>query len=152
MSPRRPEWLRPDSGSSGFNFTDPPLSPALIAVCSLGADIRSAAQVLRALPDVRCVHFGDLDPTGVGIGRSLAWAVGRESALHVPCFAVAYIDLAQKIADWKEIPERPVFRAHKQAGRAIFQEVMLLDPRLDSEFDVYADPPPPSGDGQEDGG
>lgn len=117
-------------------FVDTPLPNNMMLVYSPGFDISAAEQVLRLLPGVPWVHFGDIDPEGLQIWAALQKGVGRECPLYVPTFAEEYLDMAQKPdVPWADIPSLPVFGLLKKSSRGIFQEVFLLDIRLKDDLE-----------------
>lgn len=126
-------------------FTDCPLPDDVMLIYSPGFDTKAAEQILRQLPDVPWMHFGDLDPEGLQIWDVLQKAVGRPCLLFVPSFSEEYFDMAQKPdVPWLETPNLPVFELLKQSGRGIFQEVFLLDKRLKNDLHSALTPYPSS--------
>jgi hypothetical protein len=116
-------------------FVDTKSPDSVMLVYSPGFDLRAAEQIVKILPAVPWVHFGDLDPEGLLIWTALRRATGRACQLHIPSFAFDYIDIAQKPeVPWGLIPDHPVLATLKANGRGIFQEAFVLDPRLFREW------------------
>lgn len=112
-------------------FVDAGIPENVMLIYSPGFDLRAAEQIVRILPQVPWVHFGDLDPEGLLIWEALKRATNRSCQLHVPAFAGEYLDIAQKPdVPWGAIPDHPVLVSLKLAGKGIFQEAFVLDERL----------------------
>lgn len=112
-------------------FIDAPIPEGVMLVYSPGFDLRAAEQIVRILPQVPWIHFGDLDPEGLLIWEALKRTTNRFCQLHIPAFAQEYLDIAQKPdAPWGPIPDHPVLVSLKLAGKGIFQEAFVLDERL----------------------
>jgi hypothetical protein len=87
-------------------FVDASVPDDIMVIYSPGFDLRAAEQIVRKLPSVAWVHFGDLDPEGLQIWAALKRAAERDCQLFVPVFAGEYLDLAQKPdVPWGAIPE-----------------------------------------------
>jgi hypothetical protein len=118
-------------------FVDAKVPDSIMLVYSPGFDLRAAEQIVKILPAVPWVHFGDLDAEGLQIWTALKRATGRACQLHIPSFAFDYVDIAQKLeVPWGPIPDHPVFATLKASGRGIFQEAFVLDPRLFGEWSL----------------
>lgn len=98
----------------------------------------SMVTVLRAAwPDIRVLIFGDLDPNGVAIARSLQ-GIWPGMIWFIPSFADEYMDRAQR-GKWPYatgyLPA--VVRTLAETGRWLEQEVFVLDERLQGELEAY---------------
>jgi len=121
-------------------YIDLPLSPTTMAVYSPGKDTTAVIELLRKLPDVGWVHFGDLDPEGFRIARTIADAIGREARFYIPSFAADYLPGRSFKGNWNDYsgPEHPVVVELIRTRRRIFQEVFMLDPRLAGDLETAA--------------
>lgn len=115
-------------------YVDLPLPPGVMAVFSPGADVEAAAALLKALPDTRWVHFGDIDPDGLEIAESLGRETGRAVQFYVPLFAEEYLPGRPTETPWRGIPDRPIFHELKRTQKRIFHEVFMLDSRLSDDL------------------
>ena len=120
-------------------YIDLPLPANTLAAFSPGKDVRAAAALLERLPEIPWLHFGDLDPEGAAIAVNIAGKTRRPLRLFVPSFADEYIERAQKRGvEWLgargEHLAAPIFAALRQQGTGIFQEVFMLDSRLEAEL------------------
>ncbi len=116
-------------------YVDLPVDHATLVIYAPGADIEVAVSLLKMLPTIPWLHFGDLDPEGVQIGHHLAAALGREVRLFIPSFAPDYLDAARAVkTTWGAIPTVPLFAHLKKKRERIFQEVFMLDTRLRTEI------------------
>ncbi len=115
-------------------YIDLPLPPTAMAVFSPGADIEAAAALLKALPDTRWVHFGDIDPDGLEIAESLGRETGRAVQFYIPSFAEEYLPGRPTDTPWKGIPDQLIFHELKRTQKRIFQEVFILDGRLSNDL------------------
>lgn len=122
-------------------YIDLPLHKDMLAVYSPGKDSAPAVNLLKKLPKSKWLHFGDLDPEGLSIARQISYAADREMALFVPSFADEYLDFAKKPKiQWAAIPTIPIFNELKKRGKGIYQEVFMLDDRLEHDLaDVCQD-------------
>lgn len=116
------------------SYIDLPLPDTAMIIYSPGADIEPAAALIKQLPDVAWVHFGDIDPDGLEIAENLARAAGRPLNQYIPSFAEEYLPGRPVETGWKATPDMPLFHKLKKTRKRIFQEVFLLDPRLGEEI------------------
>ncbi len=122
-------------------YVDLALPDAAMVIYSPGADIEAAVALLRHLPDVRWIHFGDIDPDGLEIAESVARATGREPSLYIPSFAEEYLPGRPVETPWQKIPDSALFGELKRTQKRIFQEVFMLDHRLGGELADMASHP-----------
>lgn len=118
-------------------YIDLPAPENMMVVYSPGADIESAASLVRWIPyHVRWVHFGDIDPDGIEIGERLARAIGRKLDMYIPSFAEEYLPGQPAETSWKSVPDSSLslFAELKRTQKRIFQESFMLDPRLAEEI------------------
>jgi hypothetical protein len=112
-------------------YIDLPASETTLVVYSPGADTEAAVALLKLLPDVPWMHFGDLDPEGVDIARRIAKETGRVLKLAILGFANDYLDASMPVeTPWGEVPDIPLLTELKKMKKRIFQEVFMLDKRL----------------------
>ncbi len=119
-------------------YVDLPVPDGVMAIYSPGADIEAAAALIKRLPGVRWLHFGDLDPDGLEIGESLARETGRKLNLYVPSFAAEYLPGRPVKRSWGKSVDSPLLSELQKTQRRIFQEVFMLDPRLGQEIEAMA--------------
>lgn len=107
---------------------------------SQGAAVHGAAAMLRALPDARWLHFGDLDNAGVESGLRLASLSGRAASFYIPSFAEEYLPRALPVRQqWRQSPPaHPVTDVLIRRNLWLEQEVFLLDGRLRTDLEVLA--------------
>lgn len=113
-------------------YIDFPATDSMLVIYSPGADIEAAVSLLRKVPSVPWVHFGDLDQEGIEIGKRLADKAGREFRILIPSFADEYLeDAARPVkTQWKAVSDMPVLAKLRDSKRRMFQEVFMLDVRL----------------------
>ncbi|MDZ4201925.1 MAG: DUF2220 family protein [Gallionella sp.] len=117
-------------------YVDLPLPETVMAIYSPGADIDAAAALIKRLPEVQWIHFGDIDPDGLEIGESLAKEIGRKLNLYIPSFAEEYLPGRPVKRPWHKSPDSSLFKELRRTQKRIFQEVFMLDPRLGQEIDA----------------
>lgn len=118
-------------------YIDLPLPENSLAVFSPGKHVELAIELLARLPSSKWVHFGDLDPEGLEIAEQIANAAGRKIALYIPSFANEYVEsgLAQKKdVFWKIELNHPVLKMLTTRSEGLYQEVFMLDTRLEGEI------------------
>lgn len=118
-------------------YIDLPLPENALAVFSPGKQTEFAIGLLAKLPTSKWVHFGDLDPEGLEIAEQIANASGRKMALYIPSFATEYVKLGmaqKKKVVWKTESEHPVLKGLAERREGLYQEVFMLDPRLEEEI------------------
>lgn len=116
-------------------YIDLPVSESTLVVYSPGQNTQTAVVLLKALPGVPWIHFGDLDPKGVEIAMRIAAESGRLLSLFIPFFAEEYLDAAKPVkTPWGNIPDNPTLISLKKMNKGIFQEVLMLDERLSEEI------------------
>ncbi len=121
-------------------YIDLPVNESMMVIYSPGMDIEAASCLVKSLPGVPWVHFGDLDPEGLMIAENIARAANRETRMFIPAFAIDYMPGSPLNTGWgNEVPDLPVFTDLKRAKRRIYQEVFLLDERLSGELALFAD-------------
>lgn len=120
-------------------YIDLPIRPTTLVVYSPGKDTVAVIELLRKLPDTRWIHFGDLDPAGLMIARTIADAAFRDMKIYIPSFASDYLPGASLKEGWGDFKglEHPVITELMKTNRRIFQEVFMLDPRLSSDLETY---------------
>jgi len=112
-------------------YIDLPSRETTLVVYSPGADTEAVVALLKMLPDVPWMHFGDLDPEGVAIAGHIAKETGRVLKLAIPDFAMDYLDAGKPVeTPWGDIPDVEILKKLKGKGKRIFQEVFMLDDRL----------------------
>lgn len=114
-------------------FVDLPLPSGWCAAHVPGWNTSMVAPLRDAWPETPAVLFGDLDPNGVSIARTLqaSWPGLR---WFVPELARDYLDGAQS-GEWPALGEvPPVIAELSRRSRWIEQEVLLLDSRLVREL------------------
>ncbi|NOT20420.1 MAG: hypothetical protein HOP24_09150 [Sideroxydans sp.] len=117
-------------------YIDLPVRESTMVVYSPGADTEAAIALLKMLPEVLWMHFGDLDPEGVVIAVRIANETGRPLKLAIPDFVMDYLDAAKPVeTPWQNTPDIEILNALKGKERRIFQEVFMLDDRLPSALD-----------------
>jgi len=120
-------------------YIDLPVPDDYMVVYSPGADYKPVSCFLKALPDVKWFHFGDLDPDGWDIGKRLATESEKTLNFFIPSFAEDYLDRKMPLKNprrksWDVIPDIPVFHELKKTKALIFQEFFMRDERLKSEL------------------
>lgn len=121
-------------------YIDLPVHESIMVIYSPGKDIEAASNIIKRLPGVPWVHFGDLDPEGIVIAESIAQEVHRKINMFVPSFVMDYLPGQPVKTEWTHIPDLPIFVELKQTRKRIFQEVFLLDERLPDELAVICAP------------
>lgn len=119
-------------------YVDLPLPDTVMAIYSPGADIEAAATLIKHLPEVQWIHFGDIDQDGLEIAESLAKETSRELNLYIPSFAEEYLPGRPVETHWRKSPDSPLFKELRRTQKRIFQEVFMLDPRLGEEIAAMA--------------
>lgn len=121
------------------SYIDLPLPSDMLAIFSPGADIRCAVQLIKFFPDVNWIHFGDIDPEGVKIAHTLAAALDRQPQVYIPSFAKDYLKRSQKReVVWNETYGLPLLSVLQNMKAGIFQEVFMLDKRLEGDIENFA--------------
>lgn len=118
-------------------YIDLPLPKNALCVFSPGKHTEIAIELLAKLPTSRWVHYGDLDPEGLEIAEQIANAAGRTMDLFIPSFASEYVEsgMAQKKGViWKIEPRHLVLKALAARSEGLYQEVFMLDSRLEKEI------------------
>ena len=118
-------------------FVDLPLPEEALAVFSAGKHVNPAIELIKMLPAATWVHFGDLDPEGLAIAGQIADATRRPIHRYIPTFCMEYIvdDMAQKKdVKWQGTFEHPALKLLAESDLGVFQEVFMLDPRLDEDL------------------
>lgn len=121
-------------------YVDLPVHASVLVAYAPGADIEAATKLLRALPGIPWIHFGDIDPEGIEIADSIARETGREPSFFIPSFVADYLTTARPIKSaWNNTPDMPIFAELKRMKKRIFQEVVMLDDRLFNDLaEIYA--------------
>ncbi|MGZ8181383.1 MAG: Wadjet anti-phage system protein JetD domain-containing protein [Methylobacter sp.] len=121
------------------SYIDLPLPSDMLAIFSPGTDIRCAVQLMKFLPNVNWIHFGDIDPEGIKIAHTLAVALTRQPQIYIPSFAEDYLKRTQKRkVVWQETYGLPFLVALQKMEAGIFQEIFMLDERLGVDIDNFA--------------
>ncbi|MDP1974448.1 MAG: DUF2220 family protein [Alphaproteobacteria bacterium] len=116
-------------------YIDLPVADSTLVLYSPGQNTQTAVVLLKALPEVPWMHFGDMDPKGVEIATRIAAESGRLLSLFIPSFAEEYLDVAKPVkTPWGGIPDNPTLISLKKMNKGIFQEVFMLDERLSDEI------------------
>lgn len=118
-------------------YIDLPLPENVMTVFSPGKQIELAIELLSKLPTSKWVHFGDLDPEGLEIAEHIANATGRKMILYIPSFATEYVELGmaqKKKVVWNVESEHPVLKVLAARREGLYQEVFMLDTRLEKEI------------------
>ena len=118
-------------------FIDIPLPDNALTVFSPGNHVDPAIELIKMLPAATWVHFGDLDPEGLAIAGQIADATRCPIHRYIPSFCMEYIadDMAQKKdVKWQGTFEHPALKLLAERGQGVFQEVFMLDPRLDEDL------------------
>jgi hypothetical protein len=116
-------------------YIDLPVAESTLVVYSPGQNTQTAVVLLKALPEVPWMHFGDMDPKGVEIAKRIADESGRPLSLFIPSFAEEYLDVAKPVkTPWDDITDNPTLISLKKMNKGIFQEVFMLDERLSEEI------------------
>ncbi len=122
-------------------YIDLPVPEDVMVIYSPGRDIVSAMELLKQFSDVVWFHFGDIDPYGVDIARSIATGIQREVSFYIPTFAKEYLpgSALGKDQSWKEISgfSESVMAELQKTNSRIFQEVFMLDQRLSNDLEKY---------------
>lgn len=119
-------------------FVDFPIVATATLVFVPGDDVSSLRRVVSACATQPLAHFGDLDPKGVQIYRSLAQEM---PILHfVPSYVAEYIDTHQQQCDapWPEHEYsslHPVIGKLALTGQWLEQEALVLDHRFQVEVE-----------------
>jgi hypothetical protein len=120
------------------SYIDLPLPDEAMAIYSPGADIEAAAAFIKQLPEIKWLHFGDIDPEGLEIAENLAKETRRQLNLYIPSFAEEYLPGRPVETRWNTLPDLPLFRELGRTQKRIFQEVFMLDSRLGDEIAAMA--------------
>jgi len=122
-------------------YIDFPATDSMLVVYSPGADIEAAVSLLRKVPSAPWVHFGDLDPEGIEIGKRIAAEAGREFRILIPSFAEEYLeDAARPVkTQWKVVSDMAILAKLRDRKCRIFQEVFMLDARLGKDVAALID-------------
>lgn len=116
-------------------YIDLTVSENTLVVFSPGQNTQTAVALLKTLPDVTWMHFGDLDPKGVEIAMRIADESGRPLNLFIPSFAEEYLDAAKPVkTQWGDVPSNPLLLVLKKMDKGLFQEVFMLDERLSADI------------------
>jgi len=115
-------------------YVDLPMPDGVMAVYAPGADIEATAELLKHFSETKWIHFGDVDPDGLKIAENLAREVNRQLTVFVPSFADEYLPGRPVKTPWEEVPDTKIFRELKRERTRLFQEVFMLDARLNSEI------------------
>lgn len=116
-------------------YIDLPVAETTLVVFSPGQNTQTAVALLKALPEVPWMHFGDMDPKGVEIATRIAAESDRPLRLFIPSFAEEYLDASKPVkTPWGDIPDNPILISLKKMNKGIFQEVFMLDDRLSEEI------------------
>lgn len=115
-------------------YIDLPMPCGYMVVYAPGANIETAVKILKYFPETRWFHFGDVDPDGLKIAQTLAREAKRPLTFFVPSFAEEYLPGRPVKKPWGEVPGRKVFQELKRKHTRLFQEVFMLDGRLNSEI------------------
>lgn len=122
-------------------YIDLPVPEDVMVIFSPGRDIVSATELLKHFSDVAWFHFGDLDPYGIDIAKSVAVVTQREVSFYIPTFAKDYLpgSALGKDQRWNEISgfSEPVMAELQKTNSRIFQEVFMLDKRLPVDLEKY---------------
>lgn len=118
-------------------YVDLVVPDSAMVIYAPGADIETAAELLRHFPHTDWIHFGDVDPDGLKIAENLAKEVSRQLHFFVPSFAEEYLPGRPVKTPWAEIPDTNVFRKLRRSRTRLFQEVFMLDPRLSSDIATF---------------
>lgn len=117
-------------------YIDFPLNDEMLVIYSPGADTEAVAALLRKVPTAPWLHFGDIDPEGIEIGKRLAAETGRPLSFLIPSFAEEYLeDAARPVkTPWSIPSDLPIVAKLQDRNRRIFQEVFMLDDRLATDI------------------
>ena len=103
-----------------------------------GWDTATGSHLLRQLPDVPIIHFGDLDPNGVRIVQHLR-TLCPELRWFVPSFWEELVALKGQRGDWPEdfdLTEVPALvREIAAKGLWLEQEPLVVDARTPRELE-----------------
>lgn len=118
-------------------LVDLQLPAGCMLLFSQGAAVTGSAAILRALPNARWMHFGDLDNAGVESGLRLAELSGRSPRFYIPTFAADYLPRALPVRQaWRHAPPaHPVTDDLLRRNAWLEQEVFLLDERLPRDLE-----------------
>lgn len=116
----------------------------VLVVYSPGNDRRAVVALLRLLPNVPWVHFGDLDCEGYQIAQRIAEETDRPLRVYIPKFA------ADLIAKGLTLPRtngnawslevarcHPTLQSLASKDCVLYQEVFVGDPRLTRDLQRY---------------
>lgn len=120
-------------------YIDLPAPPYAMVIYAPGKDTIGACKLLNSLPGVPWIHFGDIDPAGIEIGKQIAKETNREFKFYFPTFVKDYLPGARFERGWedKELLNHSIFTELKKTGHRIFQEVFMLDKRLPDDLEVF---------------
>ena len=103
----------------------------VLLVYSPWANSGAAVALMSLLLAVSWIHFGDLDPEGIGIAHQIGRKLNREPRLLISSFAEDYIDAAKPtLIPWADDYRHSVLKELKERQKRLFQEVFVLDERL----------------------
>jgi hypothetical protein len=113
-------------------FVDLVAPPDSMLLFSQGAYTKGAGAILKALPEARWLHFGDLDSSGLEAAARLAKFAERPLSTYVPSFLKDYLDRSLPVRKpWRDVQvDHPLLTQLSLAGRWLEQESFMLDGRL----------------------
>ena len=118
-------------------YIDLPPCEGVLILYSPGDDTEAALALLTHLPHVPWMHFGDLDPEGLGIGQRLAQLSERPLRFFIPSFAADYLSYGTPPpTPWPHNVPHPFLEQLKNQNKALYQEVFMLDPRLAADLEA----------------
>lgn len=117
-------------------LVDLALPPNAMLLFSQGTAIGGAGEILKALPQARWLHFGDLDSPGLAAAARLAKFAGRPLTAYIPSFASEYMDRSLPVRKrWRSVQlDHPILFELAAVGRWLEQESFMLDTRLASDL------------------
>ena len=117
-------------------YIDFPANEWLLLLYSPGDDTAAAVHLLKQLPHVPWIHFGDLDPEGLAIGQRLAHRSKRPLRLLIPSFAADYLPYCTTpLTPWPQQVPYPFLQQLRDQKKALYQEIFMLDDRLNSDIE-----------------
>jgi len=118
-------------------YVDLPLPEGWCAVHVPGWNTRMVEAARDAWPTAPAAIFGDLDPNGAAIVRSLR-SVWPSLKWFIPSFVMDYLDRAQP-KTWPQLPPDAPAAIQALALRNAWleQEIFLLDPRLPEDLAAW---------------
>lgn len=113
-------------------YIDLVVDGSTLVIFSPGTDVEPAVELLKLIPGVAWIHFGDIDQKGVNICQMLARRLNREQFFWIPSFAMDYLEAArQPRSDWDTCTfADPAIEQLRKMNKALFQETFMLDSRL----------------------